>query len=141
MKNKALISGHTDLKLSEVLDKLRLVAETPFEKAIPIPAAVNHSKEFFNHELKSIFMKEWICIGRSDEILEAGDFLTQEIAGISVLVVRQNDGSIRAFINACAHRFARLLQVKQGNTKRFTCKRRANRCAHALIKARIEPSF
>jgi phenylpropionate dioxygenase-like ring-hydroxylating dioxygenase large terminal subunit len=121
MKNKALISGHTDLKLSEVLDKLRLVAETPFEKAIPIPAAVNHSKEFFNHELKSIFMKEWICIGRSDEILEAGDFLTQEIAGISVLVVRQNDGSIRAFINACAHRFARLLQVEQGNTKRFTC--------------------
>ena len=50
MKNNGLFSGHTDLKLNEVLAKLQLVAETPFENAIPIPAAVNHSQEFFNHE-------------------------------------------------------------------------------------------
>ena len=68
MKNNGLFSGHTDLKLNEVLAKLQLVAETPFENAIPIPAAVNHSQEFFNHEQKSIFMKEWICVGRNDEL-------------------------------------------------------------------------
>jgi len=121
MKNNGLLSGHTDLKLNEVLAKLKLVAETPFENAIPIPAAVNHSQEFFNHEQKSIFMKEWICVGRNDELSRPGDFLTHEIAGISVLVVRQEDGSIRAFINACAHRFARLLQEEKGTSKRFTC--------------------
>ena len=121
MENNGRLSGHTDLSLREVLAELKKVAETTFEKAVPVPAAVNHSIEFFKHEMKSIFMKEWICIGRNDELSEAGDFLTQEIAGISVIVVRQKDGSIRAFINACAHRFARLLQEEKGNTKRFTC--------------------
>ena len=121
MKNNGLLSGHTDLKLDEVLAKLQLVAQTPFDQASPIPAAVNHSEEFFNHELKSIFMREWICVGRNDELLGSGDFLTYEIAGVSVLVVRQEDGSIRAFINACAHRFARLLQEEKGTSKRFTC--------------------
>ena len=121
MENNGRLSGHTDLSLREVLAELKEVAETTFEKAVPVPAAVNHSIEFFKHEMKSIFMKEWICIGRNDELSAAGDFLTQEIAGISVIVVRQKDGSIRAFINACAHRFARLLQEEKGNTKRFTC--------------------
>ena len=95
MENNGRLSGHTDLSLREVLAELKKVAETTFEKAVPVPAAVNHSIEFFKHEMKSIFMKEWICIGRNDELSEAGDFLTQEIAGISVIVVRQKDGSIR----------------------------------------------
>ena len=39
MKNNGLLSGHTDLKLDEVLAKLQLVAQTPFDQASPIPAA------------------------------------------------------------------------------------------------------
>ena len=58
MENNGRLSGHTDLSLREVLAELKEVAETTFEKAVPVPAAVNHSIEFFKHEMKSIFMKE-----------------------------------------------------------------------------------
>ena len=52
-----------------------------------------------------LFNKEWICIGRCDEIPMSGDFITHEIAGTPILVVRQKSGEIKSFVNACAHRF------------------------------------
>ena len=66
-------------------------------------------------------MEEWICVGRGDEIPHAGSYLTHEIAGVPVLVVRQADAQVRAFVNACAHRFACLVSGEAGTAKRFTC--------------------
>ena len=120
LKNERL-SIHKGSSLKSVLTELETAAMLSFEDSVPIPAAVNHSKEFFTHELKSIFLKEWISVGREDEISNEGDFLTHEVAGVSILIVRQTNGSISSFINACAHRFARLVQEKSGNTKRFMC--------------------
>jgi len=120
IKNERL-SIHKSSSLHSVLTELGNAAALSFEEAIPIPPAVNHSKEFFDHELKSIFLREWICVGREDEISNIGDFLTHEVAGVSILIVRQADGSICSFINACAHRFARLVQEQSGNAKRFMC--------------------
>ena len=121
MSKNERLSIHKSSSLQSVLTELGTVATLSFEDALPIPAAVNHSKEFFDHELKSIFLKEWICVGREDEISNVGDFLTHEVAGVSILIVRQTNGSIISFINACAHRFARLVQEKSGNTNRFMC--------------------
>ena len=115
-------NAHSRKSLSEVMAELNTAATTDFESARPIPPAVNHSLEFHAHEQKSVFMQEWICVGRHDEIPGPGDYLTHEIAGVSVLVVRQDDTSIAAFVNACAHRYARLVPDGQGAAKRFTCR-------------------
>ena len=112
----------TDADASTLLEQLGDVVDTPFESATPIPPGVNHSRSFFELEQRQIFQKEWICVGREDEIAEPGDFMTHEIAGVPVLVVRNVEGDINAFINACAHRFACLVPEASGSVKKFTCR-------------------
>ena len=112
---------HSHLTLKQILAQLQHAAHADFEQACPIPAPVNHSQAFLDHELRHVFASDWICIGREDELPEHGDYLTHKIAGVPVMAVRQHDGQIKGFINACAHRFACLLNNKSGSSKRFTC--------------------
>ncbi|MGB0504608.1 MAG: aromatic ring-hydroxylating oxygenase subunit alpha [Pikeienuella sp.] len=114
--------GHGDTRLNVILSELNEAATMPFDAATPIPAAVNHSPAFAHLEAEKIFKQEWICVGRADEIPNPGDFLTHTIADVPTLIVRQPDDSIRAFVNACAHRFACLAPDASGSTKRFTCR-------------------
>ena len=115
------LNSNSHASLSSVLKKLQDTANTPFEKSYPIPAEANHSVEFYKHERNKIFASEWICIGREDEILDAGDYLTHNIAGVPVFIVRQPTKEILGFVNACAHRFTCLLSDTTGNRKLITC--------------------
>jgi len=121
MKTEIDLNTYTNLALDRVLKSLNEASQTPFEKAIPIPSAVNHSIKFYNFEQDKIFNQEWICIGRCDEIPAPGDYLTHEIAGTPVLAVRQESGEIIGFVNACAHRFTRLVKDRSGHAFAFTC--------------------
>ena len=112
---------HLKLPLADLLAQLAHAAALPFDRAKPIPPGVNHSEAFLAHEMETVFMGEWICVGRTDEVENFGDFLTHEIAGIPVLVVRQNNGDIHAFVNACAHRRACIVNEATGSARRFTC--------------------
>jgi len=130
-------SPHSELPLNVVLERLRESAERPFEDARPIPPEVHHSRAFLERERETVFTQEWICVGRADEIAAHGDYLTHDIAGVPLFVIRQADGSIKAFVNACAHRFCRLLSVETGSRKRVTCPYHAwtYDCAGQLIRA------
>ena len=113
---------HSNTPLTIVLEELQRAATTPFEHAHPRPAALNHSLQFLDFEREAVFMREWICVGREDEIPSQGDFLTHDIAQVPILVVRQPSSEIKAFVNACAHRFACLVPDVTGSRKRFTCR-------------------
>ena len=121
MGSNARPTPRSSASLQLCLAELQTAASQPFETAHPIPASLNHSLAFMDHERQAIFAHEWICIGRSDELAAPGDYLAHDIAGVPVLAVRQEDGGLKAFVNACAHRFACIVSDKQGNTKRFTC--------------------
>lgn len=130
-------SPHTDLPLETVLEKLQAAADLSFEEACPIPAEVNHSTAFLEREREAVFTQEWICIGRADELAGHGDYLCHDVAGVPVIAIRQEDGSIKAFVNACAHRFARLLDGGAGSAKKITCPYHAwtYNCGGELIRA------
>jgi len=64
--------------------------------------------ERFEAEQRMIFARSWNCVGRSAELGKPGAYLTGQVAGESILVVRQRNGSLRAFRNLCRHRGARL---------------------------------
>ena len=51
----------------------------------------------------------WICIGRAEEVPNAGDYLVRDLAGESIIITRNRSGEIRAFYNVCAHRGTKLL--------------------------------
>ena len=63
----------------------------------------------FARERERIFFPEWFCLAREEEVTGAGDWLTREVAGESVLLVRLPDGGLAAHYNVCRHRGSRLV--------------------------------
>jgi choline monooxygenase len=73
-------------------------------------------------EREKIFRRTWHVAGRTEQIPSAHDYLVWERVGQSVLIVRQEDGSLAAFHNVCRHRGARLASESgRCESGRFTC--------------------
>lgn len=106
---------------TEILEDLRITADLPMNEAKTLPPSVYKSAEFSELELEELFRKEWICVGRTDEIPGTGDFVTLDIAGQPVVAIRQADGEVRAFANTCLHRCSKLLDENRGKVKRINC--------------------
>ncbi|MGR3795869.1 aromatic ring-hydroxylating oxygenase subunit alpha [Vannielia sp. SX4] len=101
------------------LDGLRAAAEAPFEQARAMPPSVYTSPEFAALEIEHIFKREWFCVGRASALAEPGDYLTCELAGQPVVVVRDGAG-IRAMSNVCLHRMSTLLEGR-GRVRSIVC--------------------
>ncbi|MGH7623510.1 MAG: aromatic ring-hydroxylating oxygenase subunit alpha, partial [Gemmatimonadaceae bacterium] len=67
------------------------------------------SPEIFAREKERIFVREWFCAGREEDLPQPGSYLVVDIAGESVLVVRTRDGSLCAHYNVCRHRGCQLV--------------------------------
>ena len=73
-----------------------------------IPKERYISPEFMEREWDSIWTKVWLLGCREDQIPEPGDYMCTNIGRESVLLVRQDNGGIKAFHNVCMHRGNRL---------------------------------
>jgi phenylpropionate dioxygenase-like ring-hydroxylating dioxygenase large terminal subunit len=100
--------------------ELHANVSVPFERAFAMPKAVYTSPEFLALEQKHVFAQDWLCAGRAESLPDAGDYLTMEIAGEPVVVLRDRDGAIRAMSNVCRHRMSTLLQGR-GKVRAITC--------------------
>ncbi len=63
----------------------------------------------FERERTAIFGQEWLFATSSSRLIKPGDYVTISIMGYEVVVIKQNDGSIKAFRNVCRHRASQLL--------------------------------
>jgi phenylpropionate dioxygenase-like ring-hydroxylating dioxygenase large terminal subunit len=108
------------MSLAQPVAELIETANRPFEDARAMPPSVYTSPEFLAREIETIFSKEWICVGRSNGLANAGDYLTYELAGQPVMVLRDKDGQLRAFSNVCLHRMSTLLEGS-GNKRAIVC--------------------
>lgn len=77
--------------------------------------------EFMQIEWERIWKKVWLLGAVESDLREPGDFVATEIGRESVLIVRQADGSVRAFYNVCLHRGNRLRPTGVGSTDSFKC--------------------
>jgi Rieske 2Fe-2S family protein len=73
-----------------------------------LPTEWYRSPEIFRAEKERIFWREWMCIGREEELSHAGAYRLVDVVGESILLVRNRDGVLRGFYNVCRHRGARL---------------------------------
>ncbi len=99
---------------------LRENTAVPFERARAMPTEVYTSPEFVEAELEHIFRKDWYCVGRADALGKPGDYVSCELAGQPIVVLRDAQGDLRAMSNVCLHRMSTLLQGR-GNTKTIVC--------------------
>lgn len=102
------------------VERLLETAGRPFEDAVAMPPSVYTSTEFLARELADMFGKEWICVGRASALGQSGDYLTYELAGQPVVVVRGRDGVIHAMSNVCRHRMSTLLEGT-GHVRSIVC--------------------
>ena len=102
------------------IEELRRNVEVPFERALAMPKSVYTSPQFAAEEQAHIFAKEWLCAGRADALPDAGDYLTMEISGEPIIVLRDRDGQLRAMSNVCRHRMSTLLEGR-GNARSIVC--------------------
>lgn len=72
-------------------------------------------------ERKRLFRDYPLVIGLSCQLRQPGDFLTDELSGVPILVVRTNSGAVRGFLNVCRHRGARVAQGCGSGKKAFVC--------------------
>ena len=73
----------------------------------------------FDREQEAIFSGDWLCVARSGDIGAPGQFQTVQAGRESVIVVRQRDGGLRAFLNVCRHRGARVCDDESGQVNRY----------------------
>jgi len=92
-------------------------------REMEIPAEVYFAPEHAARERELIFAREPIVVGHSSQLAKPGDFITSDIVGAPILVVRQEDGGLKAFSNVCRHRGARIAGEPHGCAKhaRFKC--------------------
>jgi len=73
------------------------------------------SQEVFALERERIFASDWICVGREESLPTTGDYFLVEVAGESLIVVRDVDGALRALYNVCRHRGTRMCEAQNGH--------------------------
>jgi phenylpropionate dioxygenase-like ring-hydroxylating dioxygenase large terminal subunit len=104
----------------EPANELLAAAQRPFTDARSMPPSVYTTPEFLAREIEAIFSKEWVCVGRSSGLAKPGDYLTYDLAGQPIVVLRNKRGELRAFSNVCLHRMSLLLEGS-GNRPAIVC--------------------
>ena len=75
--------------------------------------------ELFALEQEHFFANTWNYAGHESQLPNPGDWLTVDIAGRPLIIVRHDDGTLRALMNRCAHKGSRLVSAPCGNTGKF----------------------
>lgn len=100
----------------------RTAGLSPIDEATSLPSWLYTDAEFFEVEKETIFRPSWQVVCHLSDVPDPGDFHTFDFIGEMIVVVRGDDGAVRAFHNVCRHRAARLVDGPAGNCgQRLIC--------------------
>lgn len=89
--------------------------------ATTLPQRYFISPEVFAEEQAAIFSAQWVLVGHQSQIGQPGDYFVQEVAGESLIIARDREGTIRGFYNVCRHRGTRLCEDQSGHSSTIQC--------------------
>ena len=87
-----------------------------------LPGLVYKSPELYEDEIRRIFLRAWHYVGHVSQVPARGDYFLFEMAGESVIVVRDAEGNVNAMLNVCRHRGSRICDAATGHESRLTCR-------------------
>lgn len=95
-------------------------ARLPASEASCLPPECYVSEAVCQAEITQIFRRSWLCVGRADMVAQPGDVQALDMAGQSLILLRDQDAQLRCFANTCRHRAARLVDG-HSNCKGLRC--------------------
>ncbi|MGE3936956.1 MAG: SRPBCC family protein [Rhodospirillaceae bacterium] len=111
-----------DAAVTARTDAAALIDDRPDAGVFRVHRSVYLDPALFEREIETIFERAWIYLCHDSQVPAPGDYVATAIGRRPVFVIRQADGSLGAFLNACSHRGTVLTARKAGNAKRITCR-------------------
>jgi Rieske 2Fe-2S family protein len=84
------------------------------------PGALYSDPRVLELEIERIFMRDWFCLARIEELAAPGEFLTARVGREPVLLCRDEAGAVRAYLNMCRHRGVEVA-AGRGSARQFVC--------------------
>src|ERR687897_2454974 len=80
-----------------------------------LPSLWYYDAAHYQRELDAIWYRDWVCVGRVDELPQPGDFLLAAIGNQSLIVTRDSEHKLQVFHNTCRHRGSALCITPRGH--------------------------
>lgn len=103
------------LRLSDLID------DRPDEGVFRVSRAIFTDPAVFEAEMRTLFEGGWIFLGLESQAPGPHDYFTTFAGRVPVLVQRDDAGTLRAFLNSCPHKGARIAQLRQGTARLHVC--------------------
>ena len=95
--------------------------DLPLAEASTIPASWYTDAGVYDLERRAAFPRAWLPACRAEQLDTAGSFVTLDIAGEPLVIVRGTDGVVRGFFNVCRHHAAAVVTGRDGVASQFRC--------------------
>ena len=118
--DEAGADGGTGMALSETLERALGDVSGDIAVSSTLPPTCYTGTDVLAVEMSGLLRRSWLGVARADELKKPGDYRVVELAGASTILVRDEEGGLRAFANVCRHRGTRLLDGS-GNAARIRC--------------------
>src|SRR5262245_51218580 len=119
MASRKRFGGPMQSSLQELLQSYN--EKRPLEEACTIPASWYIDERVARLERQHVFGGTWQVVAGAEQLKHPGQFVTRELAGEPLVVVRGSDGELRAFYNVCRHHAAAVVSEEQGSAGIFRC--------------------
>jgi choline monooxygenase len=93
----------------------------PLAEASTIPAPWYVDSRIMDLERRGVFARSWQMAGRADQVREPGQYITCELAGEPLVIVRGKDQTLRGFFNVCRHHAAAVMTEPEGRAQSLRC--------------------
>ena len=93
----------------------------PLDRAWTIPGDWYTDRRIEALEARTVWSRSWQLVGRVEQLVEPGQFVTATVANEPIVVVRGSDGELRAFFNVCRHHAAAVMTAPCGKVDRLRC--------------------
>ena len=105
--------------LSGIIDDYN--PNAPLAEASTIPATWYTDERVFELEKQTVFSSSWQLATRLDQLRDSGNYVTTEIAGEPIVIVRGSDKELRGFFNVCRHHAAAVMTEPEGRANQMRC--------------------
>ncbi|MBL7497761.1 Rieske 2Fe-2S domain-containing protein [Frankia sp. CNm7] len=115
------LTAPRETRIRRALEHLRNGSTDEYDVVTPFDAAEYTDPNVAARERDLVFGRVPSIVAHSSELARPGDFITLQMPRNKVIVARQADGGLKAFVNLCRHRGALLEERENGNCRVFSC--------------------